>query len=207
MRLTLAGIRGSRREAPSGSGGRWRAIAVAVVVVGLATIGWRTDVVRAASGDSTATTWEGWRPLMGDWIGEGDGAPGHGSGAFSFALDLQGRILVRRSFAEYPAAPGRPASRHDDLMMLRHEDGSGRVRALYLDNEGHAIDYTARVSAARDTFEFVSEPAPGTPRFRLTYVVTGADALRLRFEVAPPGRPDSLATYLEANARRRQPRR
>ena len=52
-----------------------------------------------------------WGPaqfLVGNWTGEGGGQPGQGTGAFSFSPELQGKILVRKSFAEYPAANGSP---------------------------------------------------------------------------------------------------
>src|ERR1035437_2254222 len=55
---------------------------------------------------------EGWGPvqsLVGDWTGEGGGGPGQGSGTFSFKPDLQGKILVRRNRAEYPATKERAA--------------------------------------------------------------------------------------------------
>ena len=48
-----------------------------------------------------------WGPvewLLGDWTGEGGGGPGQGSGSFSFKPDLQGKILVPKNRAEYPAA-------------------------------------------------------------------------------------------------------
>ncbi len=154
-----------------------------------------------------AERWADWRPLMGEWEGDGSGEPGNGSGAFSFSTELQGRVLVRRSFAEYPAAAGRPAYRHDDLTLLDREEPGGAVRGRYYDNEGHVIDYRARVSAARDTFELTSDVVSGAPRYRLTCWITAPDSLRLRFEIAPPGKPDSLATYLEARAHRRAPQR
>jgi hypothetical protein len=33
--------------------------------------------------------------------------------------------------------------------------------------------------------------------------MTGGDALTLKFDVAPPGKPDSLSTYIEAKAKRK----
>jgi hypothetical protein len=70
---------------------------------------------------------EDWGPLqflIGDWSGEGGGQPGQASaGSFSFTPELQGTILVRRSFAEYPPANGRPAFRHDDLIVVYPKNG------------------------------------------------------------------------------------
>ena len=132
------------------------------------------------------------------WTGEGTGQQGAGTGAFSFTPDLQGKILTRHSFAEYPAAAGKPASRHDDLMIVYHDGGTRDLRAIYFDSEDHIIRYFAK--AMPDGVAFVSEGNPDEVRYRLTYTSTGKDTLRLRFEVAAPGK--DFATYLEAGARR-----
>jgi hypothetical protein len=58
-------------------------------------------------------------------------------------------------------------------------------------------------SSDQKTIEFVSEVLPSRPRYRLTYVRTGSDTLTLRFEIAPPGKPDSFSTYIEAKAKRK----
>ncbi|MGA3329007.1 MAG: hypothetical protein ABSF45_31555 [Terriglobia bacterium] len=49
-----------------------------------------------------------WGPsqfLVGHWNGGGGGPPGQAAGSFSFSPDVQGKVLVRKSFAEYP--PGK----------------------------------------------------------------------------------------------------
>jgi hypothetical protein len=140
-----------------------------------------------------------WGPaqfLIGQWTGEGSGTPGKGAGEFSFTPDVQGKVLVRKSYAEYPAAQGRPAFRHDDLTIVYRENG--KLRAIYFDNEDHVIRYA--VQAAASGVVFVSEDPGGGPRFRLTYTSTGKDTLRLKFEIAPPGK--DFATYIEAGAQR-----
>jgi hypothetical protein len=74
-----------------------------------------------------------WGPaqfLVGNWTGEGGGQPGQGVGAFSFSPDLQGKILVRKSFAKYPPAEGRPASRHDDLTIVYRDEVTTVARYL-----------------------------------------------------------------------------
>jgi hypothetical protein len=140
-----------------------------------------------------------WGPmgfLVGKWAGEGDGSPGAGAGAFSFTADVQGKVLIRKSYAEYPATNGRPAFRHDDLTIVYREDGE--LRAIYFDNEDHVIRYT--IEAAPDGVRFVSDSAAKGPRFRLTYTSTGKDTLKLKFEIATPGK--DFSPYIEAKAHR-----
>jgi hypothetical protein len=135
--------------------------------------------------------------LVGEWQGEGDGRPGQSGGAATFRFELQGQTLVRRSHADYPAANGRPASHHEDLMTLFVE--RGQLKALYLDNEAHVIRY--EVASAPEGAIFTSEPGPG-PLFRLTYLQKSEALVTLRFEIAPPGKPDVFSTYLEAVTRK-----
>jgi hypothetical protein len=144
---------------------------------------------------------QGWGPaqfLVGNWLGEGSGQPGQSAGAFSFAPDLQGKILIRKSFAEYPQAGGRPASRHDDLMIVYRDQSSHGLRATYFDSEEHVIQYV--VNAIEGGVVFVSEGAPSSPRFRLTYTSISKDTLKIKFEIAAPGK--EFAPYLEAGAHR-----
>ncbi len=144
---------------------------------------------------------EDWGPaqfLIGRWTGEGTGQPGQGTGAFSFTPELQGAVLVRKSYAEYPPTAGRPAFRHDDLTIIYREEGSKQLRATYFDNEGHVIGYTLK--AIENGVVFTSDSPQTAMRYRLTYTNTGADRLKLKFEIAPPGK--DFNTYIESVARR-----
>jgi hypothetical protein len=146
---------------------------------------------------------EDWGPLqflIGDWAGEGGGQPGQASaGSFSFTPDLQGTVLVRRSFAEYPAANGQPAFRHDDLTIVYRDAASKQFRATYWDNEGHVIQYS--VQAAGDGVVFVSEGPPSAQRFRTGYSRAGPSQVKISFEIAAPGK--DFTPYVEARARKK----
>src|SRR5512144_2320075 len=83
-----------------------------------------------------------WNTLLGDWTGEGGGEPGAGGGTASFRFDLEKHVIIRRGTSDYPAAGGRPATHHEDLTLIYPDDGSGAA-AIYFDNEGHVIRYTA----------------------------------------------------------------
>ncbi|HXX21888.1 MAG TPA: hypothetical protein VEO19_01910 [Terriglobia bacterium] len=155
---------------------------------------------------SAQETPNGWAPfeyLLGDWVGEGGGQPGQGAGEFSFHLDLQNRILVRKNYAAYPPANGRAAFRHDDLTVVYRESEKSPLKAVYFDSEGHVIHYAVAVSSDQKTIEFVSEVLPSSPRYRFTYVKTGSASVALKFEIAPPGKPDAFSTYIEAKAKRK----
>jgi hypothetical protein len=145
--------------------------------------------------------WDSYKFLIGEWVGEGDGTPGQGAGEFSFSFDLQNRILIRKSFALYPAVKERPAFRHDDLMVVYQENST--TRAKYWDNEGHVIDYTVEFFKDTNSVIFISELIPSEPRFRLTYTKSENSTLKILFEIAQPGKPDSFTKYIEAAAHRK----
>jgi len=153
------------------------------------------------AGGSTAG-WEAWKFLLGNWVGEGSGQPGQGTGGFSFRVDLQGKVLIRTNRADYPASKDRPAYSHQDLMVIYREAERSPTRAIYFDNEGHVINYAASASEDGTTWVFLSDAAPSRPRYRLTYTKAKDGALGIKFEIAPPGHPGSFSPYIEAKARR-----
>lgn len=154
-----------------------------------------------AENPKTPDPWAPWRVLVGEWVGQGGGGPGQGSGGFSFQFDLGEKILVRKNYADYPPANGKPAYHHDDLTILYPEDGV--IKAIFFDGEGHVIHYEATVSPDGKTLTWLSTAAPGAPRYRFTYSRTGDDSLGLKFEIAPPDKPQAFATYIVASARRK----
>jgi P2-related tail formation protein len=160
--------------------------------------------MRLGSLTAAAETLTGLEPLhslLGDWQAEGGGKPGEASGGFTFAASLQGRVIVRTNYAEYPATADKPASRHDDLMVLFATE-SGALRADYYDSEGHVIRYAGSATATGEVV-LVSEVVGGAPRFRLTYKLRADGSLDGRFEIAPPGKPEAFGPYLAWTARRR----
>lgn len=144
--------------------------------------------------------WADWAPFLGTWQGLGSGEPGQGSGEFTFATELQGAAVVRHNYAEYPASKSKPAYRHDDLMVIYH-DGKDKTRADYWDNEGHLIRY--EVALSPDKLVFLSDAAQPGPGYRLTYLKTDANTVKITFEIAPPTDRAAFKTYIEASARRK----
>ncbi|MBZ5630712.1 MAG: hypothetical protein LAO06_17795 [Acidobacteriia bacterium] len=146
--------------------------------------------------------WADWQPFLGTWEGAGSGGPGQGNGSFTFASELQGAVLVRHNYAQYPATKDRPAYRHDDLMVIYPDASSKKTCADYWDNEEHVIHYFVELADGGRRLVMTSDPSQPGPRYRLTYVKTGDNDLKLTFEVAPPNAPEKFKTYIEATAKR-----
>jgi hypothetical protein len=142
-----------------------------------------------------------WAPLaflIGEWVGEGGGGPGQGTGEFSFQPDLGGAILIRKNVSRYPATKDKPAYSHTDLLIV-----DSTLRAIYFDDEGHTIHYAVEPLPDGKGVQFLSDAVATQPRYRLTYRKTGDDQVAIRFEIAPPGKPEAFSTYIEATARRK----
>lgn len=156
--------------------------------------------VPAYAAPKSAGPWSDWKFFIGNWVGEGSGTPGNGSGEFSLQPDLQGQILIRRSRAEYPATAKSPAYVHDDLMIVYKDNGE--TRADYFDSEGHVIHYAVTLSDDGKQAIFLSDSDPDAddPQYRLTYTAGANDSLAIKFEIAQAGKP--FATYITAEARR-----
>jgi hypothetical protein len=135
--------------------------------------------------------------MVGHWTGAGTGTPGEGAGEFTFEWGLNRNILIRKSFAVYPATKDRPASRHDDLLIVFAENS--KLRADYFDSENHTIHYSVAVAADGKTVECLSDAIPSAPRYRLTYARAGNEnSLRLKFEIANPDKPAAFNSYIDA---------
>ena len=132
-----------------------------------------------------------WTPLnflLGTWSGQGTGKPGEAiSGATTFSLDLNGKILMRKNRAEYAAKPGEKAMVHEDLMIIYPQEADPKFRAMYFDNEGHVIRYGITVPAGKSSAVFETDAAEKGPRFRLVYELLPDGALSTEFLLAPPG--------------------
>ena len=138
-------------------------------------------VVVARPGTRAGASLDALQFLEGRWVGEGASEVGKGSGYASFERDLQGKVLVRRNHAEYPASEGKPPYVHDDLMII-YPDVKGGVRAFYTDNEGHVIHYGISIREGGAGATFLSDG--DAPRYRLSYVQTGPGRMTILLETA-----------------------
>ena len=142
--------------------------------------------------------WSRFNHLLGQWIGQGTGSPGEGRGGFTFSFDLDQKILVRKGHTEFPAANGRPASAHDDLMVVYPDFGGNPVNAIYWDNEGHTIEYS--VTFTGKAVIFTSAAVEGKPVFRLSYETIDPSTVNVKFEMADPQKPGEFKVYLEGKS-------
>jgi hypothetical protein len=136
--------------------------------------------------------------LLGEWVTAAAAGSGQAAGTAVFARGLQDRVILRTSFAEYPAKPAGSPSRHDDLLVIYA--AAGGVRADYFDSEGHVIRYAVS-SPSPGRAVFLSDPLPGEPRYRLGYVLGEAGELRGEFAIAPAARPEAFQPYLSWQSR------
>ncbi len=127
--------------------------------------------------------------LVGTWSGAGSGKPGEAiTGSTTFSFELGGKVIVRKNRAEYaPASSGAPKTIHEDLMVIYLQPGDDKVHAIYFDNEGHVINYTASFPARQPAAVFESMAAENSPRFRLVYEQGSDGVLTTEFWIAPPG--------------------
>ena len=132
--------------------------------------------------------------LVGEWTASGTGQPGPGQGSAAFVRSLQGQVILRTSYAEYPASGGKPAWRHDDLMVIYAVPGIG-ARAEYYDSEGHVIRYVVQ-SPSVGQVVFLSEASAGEPRFRLSYGLEARGVLKGEFAIAPADSHEAFQQYL-----------
>ena len=86
--------------------------------------------------------------LLGQWEGIGDQAGA--TGGFTFAPSVQDRVIVRTNYSDTRATGGKPASRHDDLMVIYID--AGVVKADYFDSEDHVIRYVAEARSGEVMF-------------------------------------------------------
>jgi hypothetical protein len=170
------------------------------VVVSATMPGFAMAQSRQGGGPPAAVFGPAWRALIGDWVSVEPAQTG--SGASSFRLELDGRAIVRRNRAEIASGAARTTTPHEDLMVIYPIGTGNAARALYVDNEDHVIQYAASWSPDGKVLTFVSDAAPGAPRFRLVYAFQSASDVSIAFEIATPDNPDTFKTYVTGKARR-----
>src|SRR5262249_43579382 len=138
-----------------------RALMLSVILVLPTTLSARQS---KAEQTKDGVNWDSLRFLVGEWSGEGSGAPGEATGGFTFNFDLQEKILTQKSRADYPATKDKPAYSHTDLMVIYQQPEDKATRAIYFDNEGHVIHYSVRLSKDQRSLILISDVSTSSPR-------------------------------------------
>jgi len=159
---------------------------LAFVFLLLLTIGLQT----AHAQSPVASPFAGLSFLLGTWDAIPD--PVSGTGSCTFAMDLQGHAIIRTNHADTPAANGRPAAKHDDLMVIYMEGAT--IKADYYDNEDHVIRYVI-TTPSPNVAVFLSPSSATAPGYRLTYTLDGPKVVSGQFDLSAPGTA-TFATYL-----------
>ena len=133
--------------------------------------------------------WDQLQFLIGSWSSPLSGEPGEGvKGASTFSYQLDQKIVVRNSRAEFAPAPGEKEGLvHEDLLIIFQQPGESGMRAIYFDNEGHIIQYKLSFPTGLAAVMFDSEATATSPRARLVYEAAPDGMLRTEFLVAVPG--------------------
>ncbi|MEI6122106.1 MAG: hypothetical protein WCQ95_00620 [Bacteroidota bacterium] len=145
-----------------------------------------------------STLWDKWSWLIGEWKGEGTGQAGQGGGTFSFAFNLDKKIIERKSHSEYPATENKPLIIHDDLMFIYLDFTGTPSKAIYFDNEGHTINYT--ISYSDKSIVMISDKIPNVPIFRLTYSLLDNETINTKFEMSQDGA--KFMSYIEGKSKK-----
>jgi hypothetical protein len=146
------------------------------------------------------STWNKFNWLIGEWFGVGSGQPGEGSGTFSFNLDLDKNILVRKSHSEYPATAKKPKIIHDDLMIVYPASNGSSFKANYFDNESHVINYI--ITFTHNSIILLSDKTTDAPVFRLTYTLLEKNIVGTKFEMSKDGQV--FTTYIEGKSKKKE---
>lgn len=131
--------------------------------------------------------------LIGKWDVEG------AEGTTTFERALNDHMIIRKSWSHVPASGARPASNHEDLMVIfLYGD---HLRAAYYDSDGYVVGYEVH-ARGRNEVVFVSDVMQGVPRVRVTYTLGSNDVLATSMEVAPANRTEAFAPSMAWNSRR-----
>ena len=144
--------------------------------------------------------WSKWEWLLGQWQGVGSGQAGDGNGTFTFSLELDKKVMVRKSHSEYQVVGSKTNNVHDDLMVIYPDVKGNPSKAIYFDNEGHTINYNISFSNSAKSIVFLSAKVANTPVFRLTYTLLDNKEVNTKFEISRDG--SEFMNYTEGNSKK-----
>ncbi len=131
--------------------------------------------------------------LIGTWTPEGI------TGSTTFERTLNNHMIIRKSWSQVPASGGKPASKHEDLMVIFPY--GEHLRAAYYDSDGYVIGYEVQAKG-KNAVVFTSDRIQGVPRGRLTYTLGTNGVLAAAVDMAPANNQDAFAPSMAWNSRR-----
>ncbi len=148
------------------------------------------------AGAADADPWNALRFLEGTWEAKTQTAPAgvSAAGSYIFRKELGGHVLARHSSSTGCKGPADFNCEHGDLLYVYQEGPGQTLRAIYLDNEGHAIHYEVSTPVA-GTAIFLSAASAAGPQFRLVYELKGG-VMSGKFQMRMPGKAE-WTSYLE----------
>src|ERR1700722_18957531 len=118
--------------------------------------------------------------LEGTWSATAQGNGGAAAtGSYTFRLELANHVLARHSYTSACKGPADYNCEHGDLLYIYKQ--AGKLKAIYLDSEGHAIHYDVTTPEV-NTAVFLSDGSTPGPQFRLTYALKG-DIMSGKFQM------------------------
>ena len=152
----------------------------------------------ATSAMSASDPWQPLKFLTGTWEAktEAGTAEAQVTGAYSFDFELKNHVLARHSSSASCKAPSDFNCEHSDLLYLYLEGPASdpKIKALYLDSEGHVIHYDVTTPTPTSAV-LLSDPANPGPQFRLVYERKDA-ILSGKFQMRMTGQSE-FNSYLE----------
>lgn len=116
-------------------------------------------------------------------------------GTYSFERELKGHVLARhtRSVAGC-TGPSAFDCEHSDLLYIYPAPDHQSLKAVYLDNEGHVLNYDVTAPDAT-TAQFLTDGSTPGPQFRLLYQLKSG-VMSGKFQMRPAGQTE-WKSYLE----------
>lgn len=169
-------------------------------------------VSAAAAADSPPPTqrpdhWKPIRPLLGQWVGEVQGEPGHGQAEREYRFALNERFVQVTNRSVYPPQEkNKTGESHEDVGFVSYDKAGKKLVLRQFHGEGFVNHYVVdSVSADGRTIVFVTVAIENIPpgwRGRETYRFVNDEEFVETFALAEPGK--DFATYSETHFRRKR---
>ncbi|HSA97056.1 MAG TPA: hypothetical protein VLJ16_13460 [Acidobacteriota bacterium] len=136
--------------------------------------------------------WAPFRYFVGNWMGQGEGAPGMGRGVQTFEFILRGTFLHVRNKAVFDPQDKNPKGEtHEDWGIFSFDKARKVFVLRQFHVEGFVNEYVLQDQASDPKlFVFVSEAIENIPagfKARLTYRIVDSETFEQTFDLAPPG--------------------